>query len=359
MRKILVYLGHPAQYHFFKNICSQLKTMNVATLFLIKSKDVLEALLQADGGQEYINILPEGRGSSKSGLLHGLIKRDVRLLKIAKAYQPSLMIGSDPAIAQIGRLVGIPALTVLEDDFSVIPYLALLTFPFTRKIIAPTACRCGPWTYKKISYAGYMKLAYLHPRYFQPGPAPADNYFLIRLSGLDAHHDARIRGLDCETLHQLIPLLARHGAVKILSEKPLAGWLQSFQLTLMPQDVHRWLYHAQLLVSDSQSMTMEAAMLGVPSIRYSGLTGRIGVLEELEHTYQLTCGIPAGEQEKLMLQVNELVLAPDLRKQHLQRRQAMLADKIDVARFFSWLLAEYPGSLRQLETEPDFQFEFK
>ena len=37
-----------------------------------------------------------------------------------------------------------------------------------------------------------------------------------------------------------------------------------------------------MLVCDSQSMTVEAAILGIPSIRYSDFSGRIGVLEELE-----------------------------------------------------------------------------
>ncbi|MAR35021.1 MAG: hypothetical protein CL714_05790 [Chloroflexi bacterium] len=52
--KILIYLGHPAQYHFFKNIIKLLKKEKVQVKIIIKTKDILEDLLIADK-HEYIN----------------------------------------------------------------------------------------------------------------------------------------------------------------------------------------------------------------------------------------------------------------------------------------------------------------
>ena len=50
---------------------------------LIKKKDILEDLLKLSG-LDYVNILPEGRGDSKSGLALGMLKRDWRMLQYCR-----------------------------------------------------------------------------------------------------------------------------------------------------------------------------------------------------------------------------------------------------------------------------------
>ena len=356
--KILIYLGHPAQYHFFKYIIKNMAAEGFNFIVLLKKKDILEQLLINDN-LEYINILPEGRESTKSGLFIGLVKREQRLFNIVKSYKPSLMLGSDPSIAHIGKVTGIPALTILEDDYNIIPYLSITTYPFTKNIIAPTSCNCGPWNYKKISYSGYMKLAYLHPNYFQPRLFSSNEYFLIRCSALDAHHDSGIAGLDHTTLFRIVDLLKKKGQIKILSEKPLEKSLRPYQFNIVPAEIHNYLYNSRLLISDSQSMTMEAAMLGVPSIRYSSFAGRIGVLEELEHNYKLTNGIKPENSNDLFRRIDEILETPDLRSEYEIRRKIMLSDKIDVTQFFSWLIAEYPESIHKILISPEVQFNFK
>jgi predicted glycosyltransferase len=356
--KILIYLGHPAQYHFFKLISAKLRLKNNTVIYIIKTKDVLEELMAYEN-EQFINILPEGRKSSKSGIFYGLLKRDLRLFKIVKNIKPDIMIGSDPSIAHIGKLFNIPVLTVLEDDYKVIPQLALLTFPFSQKIVAPGACDCGKWNYKKISYAGYMKLAYLHPNYFNPKLLTINKYFLIRLAKLDAHHDFGINGIDKDLLRMLISELIKYGEVKLLSEAVLDVEFSKYILNIDPNEIHQYLYNSELLISDSQSMSMEAAMLGIPSIRFSDFAGRIGVLEELEHKYGLTYGIKTNDPDKLIAKVKELLAIPDLKEEFIKRRSLMLSDKIDVTAFFVWLIDNYPGSIKELERNPEIQYQFK
>jgi predicted glycosyltransferase len=69
---------------------------------------------------------------------------------------------------------------------------------------------------------------------------------------------------------------------------------------------------SSLLISDSQSMSVEAAMLGVPSLRYSSFAGKISVLEELEHKYNLTYGIQIGKEEELMRKLDFLLSMKNL-----------------------------------------------
>lgn len=357
--RLIIYCAHPAQYHFFKNILKKLSNQNHTIKLLIKTKDVLEDLLGKDG-LEYINILPEGRTSSHSGIFYGLLKRDVRLFKIASEFKPDMMLGSDPSLAHIGKLLNIPVLTTLEDDYQVIPKLSNLTYPFTSYIIAPASCDCGKWNYKKISYAGYMKLAYLHPAYFtMPKNDNDKKLFLIRTTKLDAHHDFGVNGFTKEILTNIIHKLEKFGEVRLLSEGQTDSAFIKYLLKINPNEIHNYLAQVYLLVSDSQSMSMEAAMLGVPSIRFSDFAGRIGVLEELEKKYKLTFGIRPDDKTKLFEKLDELLNMSNLRESFELRRQQMLKDKINVTEFFVWLIENYPNSIKEMQANPEIQNQFK
>lgn len=106
-------------------------------------------------------------------------------------------------------------------------------------------------------------------------------------------------------------------------------------------------------------MSVEAAMLGVPSIRYSDFSGKISVLEELEHKYKLTFGIKTNEPQRLFDKVEELVTFKDIHCEFQQRKQAMLEDKIDVAGFIVWFIENYPKSIDIVRENPDYQYKFK
>jgi hypothetical protein len=354
--KIIIYLGHPAQYHFFKNIVKELQPHHEIRL-LIKSKDVLESLLISDG-LEYVNILPEGRKSTKMGFIAGLLKREIRVYRECIRFKPNLMMGSDPSIAHVGKLLNVPVLTVLEDDAHVIPDLAKITFPYTSHIVAPDSCDCGKWNKKKISYAGYMKLAYLHPNRFTMDREEGPPMALIRLSGLDAFHDGGIKGFDEVLLKEIILMFNGKFEVKISSEKPIDASFDPYLLHIRPDEIHSLLSRTSILISDSQSMTMEAAMLGIPSIRYNDFVGRIGVLEELEDKYRLTYGVLPGNKDKIFRIIHELMEMSHLRNEFQKRRLLMLQDKIDVTSFMVWLVDHYPESISILQDNPGFQLKF-
>ena len=75
--KILIYLGHPAHFHLFKNTIRNLEDNGHKVSVLIKKKDILEDFLDR-AGMEYHNILPEGRSDGKAGIALGVMKRDWR-----------------------------------------------------------------------------------------------------------------------------------------------------------------------------------------------------------------------------------------------------------------------------------------
>ena len=363
--KILIYVGHPAQYHFFKHTIKKLKDDGNEVKILIKTKDILEQLLKEDG-QEYHNIQDVFRKNTKWGILKASLKRAWAVYKIARRFKADLLLGTDSSIAQAGWLLRKPAITTLEDDVEVIKTFAMLTYPFTSVLLVPNACRVGKWDAKKIGYAGYMKLAYLHPNYFTPDKSIVSSYgihqpfILIRLAKLAAHHDDGIKGLERGLVNKVIATAEDNGyQVYISSEMDLEEHLKKYQLIIKHTDIHHVMAFASLLISDSQSMSVEAAMLGVPNLRFSDFAGRISVLEELENDYGLTVGIKTDEPQRLTDEEEKLLSMPDVRAEFQARRKKMLDDRIDVTAYLTWLIENHPQSIQILRDNPNYQFNFK
>ncbi|MDC1327135.1 hypothetical protein N8252_02290 [Ulvibacter sp.] len=363
--KILIYVGHPAQYLFFRQSIKTLLSKGHSIILLIKTKDVLEDIIKGDN-INYINIIRQPRGNSKISIAFSLIRRNLLILPIILREKPDLLVGGDPSISQIGWLLCKNRFTLTEDDYPIIKTLADLTFPFAQYILCPKVCDTGRWYRKKIGYDGYMKLAYLHPNQFAPNRQILSKYnivgkyVLIRLAQLTAHHDFGIKGLNHSELNKIIAAIKSKGyKVFISSEGELANSISEYKLTINPSDIHHILAFSSLLISDSQSMSVEASMLGTPSIRYSDFAGRISVLEELEHKYKLTFGILPSKTNALLSKINELLSVHDLSEIFKKRRQAMLKDKINVSDFTTWFLENYPRSAQIMIKNPEYQNNFK
>lgn len=362
--KILFYFGHPAQYLFIREAIKRIKSNGNQIKILIKTKDVLENLLSHDGF-EYENILPQERGKTKLSIALSLIKRNIKIFPILLRFKPDLLIGTDATIAQLGKLLNINRITITEDDYDVIKNLANLTYPFTQTILCPNACTVGKWEYKKVGYEGYMKLGYLHPNIFHLNESiiskykfPA-KYIIIRLAKLTAHHDFGIKGINKNSLDKLISVFENRSLqVFISAEGSVDNTYKKYLLNINPNDMHHVLASSSFLICDSQSMSVEAAMLGIPSIRISSFAGKISVLEELEHKYALTFGVDPNNPEKLFSKLFELLKIQNLNENFQIRRKEMLADKIDVTTFLVWFFENYPKSRQIMKENPDYQYNF-
>lgn len=332
----------------------------------INTKDILEQLLIADG-VSYNDILPNRRKqNTKLSALFTLLKKDIKLFQVQFKGNYDLLVGTETALSHVGWLFRKPALIMVEDDVSVVPEAAKLSFPFATHLVSPGSCNLGKWSKKKISYNGYQKLAYLHPAYFKADRKivgkvlpEKERYFLIRISNLSAYHDSGKNGFTLEIIRQIIKIIKPYGKVLLSSERDLPEDLIPYLFKTEVTNIHHFLFYANLLIADSQSMCVEAAILGTPSIRFSDFAGKIGVLEELEHKYRLTFGIKVSQQEKLYEKTLELLKMPELRNEWQDRRMKMLKDKIDVTSFWTWLIEEYPNSLSILKQNPDFQDTFR
>jgi len=365
-KKYLFQLNHPAHFHLFKNTISALEDRGHSVLISIKNKDILKELVK---DYKFIQLSDGYRKNNIFSIINSVYQRDKKLLKLVKNYRPTLMIGTSPEIGHISFITKYPSLFLGEDDinYSFMMYVgALSCYPFFSHILAPNNVHNGFWNRKTTFYYGYHKLAYLHPKRFTPDKSVLNSYidsnrkyFIIRLAKLNAYHDVQAKGINENILSTLIKILDPLGDIYITSERELEPEFEKFRLRINAKDIHHFLAFADLYIGDSQSMAVESAMLGTPSIRFSSFVGKISVLEELEQKYKLTFGVKDSQPEKLYNLLEKLVSQKDLKKEFQSRREKMLADKIDVTAFLVWFIENYPFSRIEMQNNPDIQKKFK
>ena len=359
----LFYLGHPAHFHLFKFAIRSLKPEQVVVC--IKSKDVLEALLK-EAGIPYINI--DDKGKKMKGMVSlalAVASRTLTLSGLVQKFKPKRLMGSTAELSVLGKLFGIPSFIFFEDDLQFVPSYARIAGPAATYLICPDCCSAWKWEKKKIAYSSYHELAYLHPNHFQADPKRVPEFsttgtrkFILRFSDLGAYHDEGIEGMTDAIALRIIQRLEKEGKVFITSERPLPPQFEPYRISIPASDIHHAMAYTDIFLGDSQTMTAEAAVLGTPAIRYNDWVGKLGYLEDLEHRYSLTYGIPTGAEEKLFSKLEELLSVKDLKIEWQKRREKMLSEKADFSKCISWILECDPKdkeSILQIANTKRFQ----
>jgi len=395
---VLIQLSHPAHFHLYKIVAKNLMEDGNKVLFVIKSKDILETLLQ-NAGLPYVNINQHAHRGSKFGILWDMFVREWRIIKLCRKHKIDLITGSTPETAHVSWLLRIHGVNTGEDDLDVVPAFKKIAGPVIQCFVAPDPCDAGPVENRTAHYPGYHELAYLHPNHFTPsadvvtgyGIDVTKPYFVMRFASLNAHHDTGIKGINTDIAKRLIGILENSGSacslsdqlvpfssacslsadsgnkprIYITSERPLEPQFEKYRIKINPLDMHHVMAFASLYIGDSQTMAAEAGVLGVPFVRFNDFVGRIGYLRELEDKYELGYGIKAsaeGSVEKLCERVEALVTmkADERKATFAARRSKMLEEKIDCAKFLTWFIENYPSSASEVKNAtPDFWERFK
>ena len=371
---LLVQLSHPAHFHLYKNAIKNWQNDGYNVHVLIKTKDILEELLQNSKIPCY-NILPVAHRKNKLGVLWDMFVRDWKIYRFCKEHHIDILTGSTPEVAHVSKLLGLYSVNTGEDDMAVVPAFAKSTGPFMQTLLSPIVCDNTPLEKHSVHYPSYHELAYLHPNHFTADKSIVDGYgintekpyFILRFSSLNAHHDNGIQGINTAIAQRLVDTLSPHGQIYITSERELEPQFEQYRIRINPLDMHHVMAFASLYIGDSQTMAAEAGVLGTPFVRFNDFVGRIGYLRELEDVYQLGYGIHAtplkedspirltngqvqlSGTEALYKAVEDLVAMPaDERKRIFsERRERMLSEKIDYAKFLTWFIENYPASQQQ------------
>lgn len=330
--KILVDIVHPADALFFCNPIRHWQDLGHEVLVASRDKDVTGELL--DGLQ--IHHRPISRaGSGLAGLGLELLRRDAALFSLARRFRPEVMCGfGGVAIAHVGRLLGIPALSFYDTESASLQLR--LTLPFITHLYVPR-CYDGPIAPGRTStFAGIKELSYLHPDNFRPDRERAiaggldvsrPNWFL-RLVNWQANHDLGRSGWDSATLSAFTQRLSVRGRVHISTERPLPAELERFRYRGAPLDVHHLLAHCNGYIGESATMASEAVVLGVPAIFaaddrrcYTDELAAAGLLWKVTR-------VDAGTLEDALADVGRLGAAA-----WHQRREQYLRDQVNLAGF--------------------------
>ena len=362
---VLIQLSHPAHFHLYKNVAKNLMADGHKVFILIKTKDILEDLLK-QSGLPYYNILKEAHRKSKLGIFWDMLVRDWRMLCFVKKNRIDLLTGSTVEVAQVGWLTRKYRINTGEDDMRVVPMVQKLGGPFMQTLLSPIVCDNWKLEGKSVKYASYHELAYLHPNHFQADKNIVEQYFstdspyfILRFASLNAQHDVGIQGINTEIAQRLIDILKSHGRIYLTSERELEPQFEPYRIKINTLDMHHVMAFSTLYIGDSQTMAAEAGVLGVPFVRFNDFVGRIGYLNELEDVYHLGFGVKASEEgaaEKMYEVVEDILALPHLKEEWEARRQKMLSEKIDYARFLTCFMENYPESQRVMKADPNYQY---
>lgn len=346
---ILIDIGHPAHVHYFRNLYPLLVKEHKIVV-ACKSESIIMQLLDAYQ-IPYIEL-----GKKGVGLIGKIVKQvwfNWQIFKLIKVHNIDLAIGVSLSVIYASMFSQAKSILFIDDDKSVVKLIAKYAAPFADTILSPDVLKHEA-SKNCVYYPGYHELAYLHPSIYWPakdvlkkyGIKDDEKYFILRFTAQRAHHDVNVSGLSVIHKRKLIDVLERYGRVFITMECNVNGDFEQYRIPILPQEMHDFLYYSQMLVSDSQTMSSEASMLGVPSFRCNTLVGEISYLEEEEKRYRLTFGYHPEHFEQMLQDIEDHLQMANLKEIWKTRRDRMLKDKIHVTEFWYWFLINYPKSFK-------------
>lgn len=352
--KILIDMGHPAHVHLFKNFIWEMEKRGHEFKITARDKDVTLRLLDA------YHIPYEIVGKKQTGKINLFLEwidRDIKIFKIARKFQPDILMGNlNPAIVHAATLLRKKSIIFTDTEPEAIKYPIsdLITIPFANVIITLNSVR-HDYGKKEIRVNSYKELAYLHPKWFIPNPDVLmqaginenEDFIILRFVAWGAYHDIGGSGFEMTGIRNLIKELKNDVRIFISSESVIPPEFERYQIPIRPEQLHDLLYFAKLLVCDSQTMATEAAILGTPAIRCNSFVGKsdMGNFIELERKYNLIYNY--FDEDFALSKAVELIQNPYLKQEWKQKKINLLKEKIDLTTFLIWCVNNYPQSLEE------------
>jgi len=336
-KRILVDIGHPAHVHLFRNAIKIWQSHGHDVAITTREKDVTLDLLDSYGFT--YDVVSKARKGTL-GLAYEMLEHDFGVLRTAQRHRSKILVGTSVSITHVAPFVGAKSIVFNEDDESVAKSFVKLSYPMAHKIVTPKVLNENHGE-KHITYEGIQKLAYLHPNQFTPdrkiidqlGVDPQERYFLLRFVNLKAAHDQGEFGMGVRLQRKLIKYLSQYGKVFITSEGSLQPEFEPYRIQIDPADMHHVLAFADVFIGDSQSMTVEAAVLGVPSIRINSFADRCSILQDLQNEYQLTYAFFPKQEEEIFGFLENWLEDEKLKQRFQIKRERLLGKKIDLTRW--------------------------
>ena len=170
-----------------------------------------------------------------------------------------------------------------------------------------------------------------------------ERFFIMRFVALKGHHDVGQKGLSLEQKCRLLDLMKKYGRVIVTSERELEPEFEPYRLPVPPEEIHSLMAYSSMFVGDSQTMTSEAAILGVTALKCNTFAGRLSVPNMLEQQYGLCYAYHPDDFDKMYEHVKSLLERdPDeLHAEWKEKQKRFLDEHIDVTDFFTQFIENF------------------
>lgn len=361
-----IFVYTPAQVHFYKNIAKNLEENGNNVIFLARDYgDTLPVMDEIGIKYHVFSKSSESKFSKMIDLPFSFFRAYGYLNNI----KPDILLGSCGVESHTSLLFKIPSIAFSDSEphiniFFLIQYKIFM--PFTNSIITPDSF-LDDLGKKQIKVESFKELSYLHPNFFKPDASIFDllkidkneEFVILRFNAFDAIHDTGIGSFSLEEKRKLVKKLEKYARVFISSEKKIPKDLEKYMLRIPKHKIHDCLYYAKLIITDTQTMTTEAGILGTPAIRCNSFVGKndMGNFTELEQKYGLIFNYRSPIQA--IQKAEELIQNPNLKEEWKSKKQKLLNDKINLTAFMVWYIENFPKSFKEMKENPDLQYRFK
>ena len=362
---IAIFINTPAQAYFYKNIANILEKKGHSIVFLVRNyRETLEVM---NGLKLKIFVYSES-SKNKIKKIFNLPFNVLTARDFLKLNKPTMLLGFGGPDCYSAFLLRRPSIVFQDSE----PHINLsyriqfnMFMPLVNSIIT-TKTFTDNLGKKHIKVDSYKEISYLHSRYFKPDKNifnllkidKNENFVIVRFNAFDAVHDAGIKSFSLEEKRRLVHELEKYSRVFISSENKLQKEFEKYLINIPKQKIHDCLYYAKMLVTDTQTMTTEAVILGTPAIRCNSFVGNndMGNFIELENKYKLIFNY--RNPDDAIQKAIELIQNSDIKRDWNKKRNKLLNDKIDIASFMVWYIENYPESFKEIKYNPELQYRF-
>lgn len=337
---ILIDIGHPGHVHLLHGVAEELKQRGHALHYSVRDIPVAKRLMEYYGMMPWLDL--GKKKDSLWGKAQTVFNQDFQLLRYVCRNHIDMGLSSGLVLSHVSKLTSMKAIMFDDDDDDAEPLIVRYGHPMSDVVFTPDCIHRK--TKNAVYYAGTHELAYLHPHRFsadsevlrRAGIREGERFFIMRFVALKGHHDVGQQGLALEQKKALVDLLKAHGRVIITSERAIEPEFEAYRLPVPPEDIHSLMSYCSLFVGDSQTMTSEAAVLGVPALKCNTFAGRLSVPNMLEQKYGLCYAYTPGHFDEMYSRIQTLLskMPESLQAEWQAKRQRMLAEMIDPTDFF-------------------------
>ena len=326
--------------HLLHGVAEEMKSRGHKLFYSVREIPVAKRLMEHYGMTPWVDL--GGKKDNLIGKAQTVIHQDIALLKFVHHNHIDLGLSSGLVLSHVSKLTSMKSIMFDDDDDVAEPLIVKYGHPLTDIVFTPNCIERK--TNHAVYYAGTHELAYLHPNRFSPAPSVlqhaglTDNerFFIMRFVALKGHHDIGQQGLTLEQKNALVELLKPHGRVIITSERTIEPEFEQYRLPVPPEEIHSLMAYSAMFLGDSQTMTSEAAILGVPALKCNTFAGRLSVPNMLEQKYGLCYAYQPTQFDEMYHHIEQLLACKpeELKSEWQTKRQRLLDEMIDPTEFF-------------------------